>query len=83
MPFGPGLIIASAFFGLVHVLNTVDYFLGVYRFAWQAGLTTLATFFYGFLRERTGNVLAPAIVHFFIDLTVRLPVLMAGRIGVG
>ncbi len=76
--FGPGLLVASALFGLVHVLNSADYFVGVWRFAWWHGLATASTLFYGFLREKYGSVLAPAIVHGFGDLLIRLPHLLRG-----
>ena len=79
--FGPGLLIASALFGLVHVLNPADYFAGVARFGWPHGLATCAALFYGFLRERTGSVLAPAVVHACIDLGGRLPQLLGGAAG--
>jgi membrane protease YdiL (CAAX protease family) len=70
--FGPGLFGAALFFGLVHALNRVDYFSGVYSFLWWHALVTASTLFYGFLRERHGSVLAPAIVHGFSDLLVRM-----------
>ncbi len=71
--FGPGLLIAAAAFGLVHALNPVDYFAGSYPFAWQHGLLTCAALYYGFLREHTDSILAPALVHGCIDLGIRLP----------
>jgi hypothetical protein len=74
--FGPGLFLAAALFGLVHVLNPTDYFAGVYRFAWPHGLATAATLYYGFLRERTGCVWVPALVHFVVDVLSRWPTLV-------
>lgn len=74
--FGPGLFIAAAFFGLVHVLNGVNYFAGIYHFLWWQGLATALTLFYGFLRERYGSVTAPAIVHGLGDLLMRMPQLL-------
>ncbi|NQU47614.1 MAG: CPBP family intramembrane metalloprotease [Planctomycetes bacterium] len=71
--FGPGLFLAAALFGTVHVLNTADYFSGVYHFQWRHGLTTMTTLYFGFLREKTNSVLAPALVHGFGNLGVRLP----------
>jgi membrane protease YdiL (CAAX protease family) len=72
VPFGPGLLLASAFFGLIHAANPADYFLGVYQFAWPHALTTAAALYYGFLRERTGGVLAPAVVHAVTDIGARM-----------
>ncbi len=65
--FGMGLVIASLLFGLIHALNTVDYFAGSYHFAWWHALTTVAMP-YGLLREQTGGVAAPAILHGLIDV---------------
>ncbi len=71
--FGPGLFLAAALFGAIHVLNTVDYFSDVYHFQWHHGLTTMTTLYFGFLREKTNSILAPALVHGFGNLSVRLP----------
>jgi membrane protease YdiL (CAAX protease family) len=71
--FGVGLFGAAALFGLVHVLNGVDYFAGEYRPMWWHGLAAGSTVFYGFLRERYGSVLAPAIVHGWGNLLMRIP----------
>ncbi|MCA8960811.1 MAG: CPBP family intramembrane metalloprotease [Planctomycetes bacterium] len=62
VPFGPGLIFTAILFAFVHALNTVDYFHGSYHFSWGHALSTL-TLAYGFLREKTGSVLAPAVLH--------------------
>jgi len=75
--FGPGLIIAAALFGLVHMLNPYDYFMGTGRLAWWHGLTSATTVYYGLLRERTGSIAAPIIVHAFIDLASRTPGLLS------
>ena len=73
--FGVGLILASLLFGLVHALNTVDYFGGSFRFAWWHGFATL-WLPYGFLREKTGSVVAPAGAHGVLDLLSRMPSLL-------
>jgi membrane protease YdiL (CAAX protease family) len=78
VPFGPGLVLASLLFGAVHVLNTTDYFAGTYRFAWCWGLVTAASVHYGFLRAKTGSVLAPILVHATTDLIARTPGLLPG-----
>ncbi len=70
--FGPGLFLAAALFGAVHVLNSVDYFSGVYHFQWRHGLSTMTTLYFGFLREKTNSVLAPALVHGFGNLGARM-----------
>ncbi len=78
--FGFGLFGAAFFFGLVHVLNSADYFGGTYRLMWWHGLAAGSALFYGFLRERYGSVLAPAVVHGFGDLLVRMPRLLQGHV---
>jgi membrane protease YdiL (CAAX protease family) len=75
--FGPGLFIAAGFFGLVHVLNTYDYFTGSGRLNWWHGVAAASTLFYGLLRERTGGIAAPVIVHGCVDLAGHWPALMA------
>lgn len=65
--FGVGLVGAALLFGLVHALNTVDYFAGTWEFRWWHALATFAAP-YGFLREKTGSIVAPAILHGLIDV---------------
>jgi membrane protease YdiL (CAAX protease family) len=77
VPWGPGLLIASAYFGLIHVLNPCDYFRGQGHFAWWHGLFCTAALLYGFLRERTGSIVAPIVLHALIDLAARMPALRA------
>lgn len=74
-PFGGGLIIAGLLFGLIHALNPLDYFAGRYEFAWGHGLIT-AVMPYGFLRERTGCVVAPIVVHILVNTLLRYPSLL-------
>lgn len=61
--WGWGLVISSILFGFVHVLNqnpTTNQ-IGWY---WGWGIWTMcAGLFYGFLREKTGGVLAPFLAH--------------------
>jgi membrane protease YdiL (CAAX protease family) len=62
--WGAGVIIASLLFGFLHVLNTFNPFDGHFNITPLWGVWTF--FFglvYGFLREKAGNVTAPAIVH--------------------
>ena len=75
--FGPGLIGAALLFGLVHVLNPFDYFTGEGSLAWWHGLATVAAP-YGFLREKTGSVVCPAITHGLLDVVLLVPLLLAG-----
>ncbi len=71
--FGPGLLLATLLFGFVHLLNPFDYFGGEQSLAWPHFIATASTLYYGFLRERTGSVLAPAIVHALTNIGGRLP----------
>lgn len=72
VPFGAGLIVAALLFGAVHALNPFDYFGGHYRFNGWHALTTIAAP-YGFLRERTGSVLTPAVTHGLLNVLMRVP----------
>lgn len=74
--FGPGLLLASAAFGLVHLLNPIDYLAGTGSPAWGAGLATASTLSFGFLRARTGSIWPSAIAHGYANLAARLPVLL-------
>ncbi|MBL9120360.1 MAG: CPBP family intramembrane metalloprotease [Phycisphaerae bacterium] len=75
--FGPSLLIVAFFFGLVHLLNTFDYFRWQGRLAWWWGFSAAAALFHGLLREKTGSIVAPAIVHAFMDIASRTPGLVA------
>lgn len=62
--FGPGLITASALFGLVHAFNTFNPLAGMYEPAWPwAFWTFFGGLFFGLIRERTNTLVAPAIAH--------------------
>lgn len=75
--FGLGLIVSSLFFGFIHVLNTVDYFHGRWDFAWWWFLPTFVSgLFYGFLREKTGSIVAGAVHHGLVDVLGRVPSLL-------
>jgi membrane protease YdiL (CAAX protease family) len=72
--FGPGLAVSSLFFGLIHSLNTVDYFHGNFDFGWWYGVQNLFTgLFFGLIRARTGSVLPGAIVRGLQDAFARIP----------
>ncbi len=81
--YGPGLLWAAALFGMIHVLNSYDYFKDLGSLSWRHGLTTMFALHYGFLRERTGTVVAPLIVHFLVNLGPRLPMLINGGFSSG
>ncbi len=76
--WGPGLLIAAGFFGLVHGLNTYDCFTGEGRFAWWWAAYAGASLSGAFLRERTGSIVAPAILHAFVDIAAFLPRMLTG-----
>lgn len=65
--FGVGLIVTSLLFGLWHGLSISDNFaLEMNWFAFM--LTGLIGFLLGFVRERTGSLLYPIILHILINL---------------
>jgi membrane protease YdiL (CAAX protease family) len=77
LEFGAGLLVSSLFFGLVHVLNTVDYFHGRFVFGWLFGVETFfGGLFLGCVRAKTGSVLPGAIVHGMLDAFSRIPSLL-------
>lgn len=77
--FGAGLITSSLLFGLLHALNTVNYFEGRWTFAVGYGLQSVfAGLYYGVLRERTDSILAGAITHGVVDVAARIPGLVSG-----
>ena len=64
VPSGPGLWIASALFGMVHLLNPTLYFSGQWEMAWTLGAATFASgLVLGYLREMTSSVWAGVLVH--------------------
>jgi membrane protease YdiL (CAAX protease family) len=72
--WGMGLVVSSLLFGLLHVLNTVDYFHGRFDFGWRMGLQSVFSgLFYGLVRARTGSILPGAIHHGLSDVLERLP----------
>jgi len=75
--FGPGLLVSSLLFGLVHVLNPVDYFHGRFVFDWWWGVVTfILGLFFGCVRAKTGSVLPGAIMHGMLDAFARIPYLL-------
>lgn len=62
--WGWGVIIAALIFGLMHVLNTFNPLLGKFDLSWTWGFWTFfAGLVFGYVRERTSGVIAPAILH--------------------
>jgi membrane protease YdiL (CAAX protease family) len=77
---GPGLLVSSFLFGVIHVLNPVDYFEGRWIFNWWSGLQNLFEgFLYGYLRARTESVWAGAVAHGLLDAYVTVPGLLRGE----
>lgn len=75
--FGAGLLVSSLLFGLVHGLNTVDYFHGRFDFGWLMGISSIFVgLYFGLLRARTGSILPGAILHGLTDILMRLPKLL-------
>lgn len=62
--FGLGLFVGAAFFGLSHVFNPFSPFEGVFELSWGWGLWTFAAgLFFGILKEKTKNIIAPGVAH--------------------
>jgi membrane protease YdiL (CAAX protease family) len=62
--FGMGLIVASLLFGVLHIFNDFDPAIGFASLGWGELIgNTLAGFFLGLIREKTGTLLAPSIAH--------------------
>jgi membrane protease YdiL (CAAX protease family) len=76
---GPGLVVSSLLFGLIHALNTVDYFGGRWDFGWWYALQNLLVgFLFGYLRARTGSVWAGALTHGMVNAYTTVPKLFQG-----
>ncbi|MGC9394964.1 MAG: CPBP family intramembrane glutamic endopeptidase [Anaerolineae bacterium] len=64
IPCGPGLVIASLLFGLLHAFNTYDPSAGAATLAWGWALfTVFGGLFFGLIREKTGSLLGCGIAH--------------------
>lgn len=66
--WGWGVLIAAVLFGIWHILNPFNPFIGQFDLMWQWGLWTFFLgLILGFVREKTGSVLGPAILHGVIN----------------
>ena len=62
--WGWGTLVAAALFGLGHVLNGYNPITGAFNPQWAWGLwTTASALVFTYVREKTGSVVAPAILH--------------------
>lgn len=62
--YGWGIVITSALFGLMHVLNIGSLVGGHWELAWWWGFWTFfGGLVLGFVREKSGGIIAPAILH--------------------
>jgi membrane protease YdiL (CAAX protease family) len=74
--FGPGLLITSALFAVLHVLNPFNPLVGKFELDLLWGLSSF--FFgllFGFVREKTGTVLSASVGHGLLDLGQVIPLL--------
>ena len=61
---GWGLPLTAALLGIFHLLNLPELYAGHLALDWGAGVSTAAWgLFFGYLREWSGSVVAPAMVH--------------------
>ncbi len=64
VPWGWGLLITSALFGLTHVGLTTSLITGETNWTWAWGFWTFfGGLVFGFVREKTESVFAPALLH--------------------
>jgi membrane protease YdiL (CAAX protease family) len=62
--FGWGMIITSLFFGVMHVLNPFNPFLGKFDlYLWWGVWTFFGGLTMGYLREKVGSILPGALMH--------------------
>jgi CAAX protease family protein len=63
-PWGWGLVIASLLFGLMHVLNPFNPFIGKFDlYPWWGVWTVFGGLTLGYVREKAESVLPPALLH--------------------
>jgi membrane protease YdiL (CAAX protease family) len=75
--FGPGLLISAALFGVLHLLNPLNPFMGQHGLnVWLAISSSFTGLLFGFVREKTGTVLSPSIAHGLVDIGQVVPLLL-------
>ncbi len=62
VPFGPGLIFSSLLFAFAHILTRGD---------WFRSNVIFASLLFGWLREKTGGIVAPVIAHGLCNVTYK------------
>jgi membrane protease YdiL (CAAX protease family) len=71
--FGAGLFVSSLLFGVIHAMNTVDYFNGRWEIAWWwLPVNFVSGVYYGCLREKTGSIVAGGVQHGVFDVLARI-----------
>ena len=72
--WGAGIIITTLIFALAHVFNyNFNPLLGNYSLDWGWGLVAIPLgLTMGFIREKTGNIVAPALLHATSDFAPKL-----------
>ena len=66
--FGMGLPVAAALFGLAHLFNPFNPWLGQFALSIPWGLWTFGLgLVLGIVREKEGSLLAPILIHFFVN----------------
>jgi len=74
--FGPGLLITSALFGVFHILNPFNPFVGKFELDLLWGISSFfGGLLFGFLREKTGTILSASLGHGLLDLGQVIPLL--------
>lgn len=72
--FGPGLLISSILFGVLHLLNPFNPLASSYELAvWSAITSSFAGLLFGVVREKTGTVLSASLAHGLVDLGQVIP----------
>jgi membrane protease YdiL (CAAX protease family) len=75
--FGPGLLISSVLFGVLHMLNTFNPFLRSYSLSYLWALTScFSGLLFGYVREKTGTILSASLAHGLIDLGQIVPLII-------
>jgi membrane protease YdiL (CAAX protease family) len=62
--WGWGLVISSLLFGFMHILNPFNPFLGKFDlYIWWGVWTVFGGLIFGYVREKAGSILPPALLH--------------------